>query len=173
MFARYLMMFAVIFTLAACSTTDEESMMDDQATVGQTEQMGGPLAGIYDENIQGAAPGTQADLVTSVGDRVLFGYDRYDLSAEARSVLEGQANWLNRYPNLNITVEGHADERGTREYNLALGERRANAVKSYLIALGVDPRRLNTISYGKERPAVPGANEAAWAQNRRSVTKVE
>ena len=77
-----------------------------------------------------------------------------------------------QYPNLNITVEGHADERGTREYNLALGERRANAVKNYLVALGVDPRRVTTVSFGKERPAVPGANDAAWSQNRRGVTKV-
>jgi peptidoglycan-associated lipoprotein len=174
MLARYLMIFAVVFTLGACSS-DDEAMVDEQGTAMSQEQGTGegPLSGIYDQNMGGAAPGTQADLVTSVGDRVLFGYDRYDISPEARTILEGQASWLNRYPNLSITIEGHCDERGTREYNLALGERRANAVKSFLIALGVDAGRINTISYGKERPAVPGADESAWSQNRRGVTKVD
>src|SRR5690606_29890270 len=102
-----------------------------------------------------------------------FGYDQYDLSQEARDTLGRQATWLNQYSSLRVTVEGHADERGTREYNLALGERRANAVKSYLVALGVDGSRITTVSYGKERPAVPGSNETAWAQNRRGVTVVE
>ena len=91
---------------------------------------------------------------------------------EAQRTLELQAEWLNKYPNVSITIAGHCDERGTREYNLALGERRANAVKSYLVALGVDSSRLSTISYGKERPAVLGSNDSSWAQNRRSVTEV-
>jgi peptidoglycan-associated lipoprotein len=120
----------------------------------------------------GPAPGTQADLVVNVGDRIFFATDSYSLSAEARQVLDAQAAWLQQYPNLSVTIEGHADERGTREYNLALGERRANSVRNYLSALGIGPSRVNTVSYGKERPAVPGANESAWSQNRRSVTKV-
>ena len=169
MFTRFLMIFAVLFVVSACSTTDE-SAMDTGEREGITE---GPLADIYQEGLSGAAPGTQAELVTAIGDRVFFGYDRYDLAAEARSILDAQASWLMQYSGLTITVEGHADERGTREYNLALGERRASAVKSYLVALGVDPNRITTVSYGKERPAVAGANEAAWAQNRRSVTKVD
>ncbi len=173
MLARYLMIFAAVFMVSACSSTDDEAMIDDQTAVEREGITESPLSDIYGEEIQGPAPGTQADLVVNVGDRVFFGYDRYDLSDDARSVLDAQANWLMQYPNLNITVEGHADERGTREYNLALGDRRATSVKSYLIALGVDPRRVNTISYGKERPAVPGANESEWAKNRRGVAKID
>jgi peptidoglycan-associated lipoprotein len=95
------------------------------------------------------------------------------VSDEARATLDRQASWLQQYSNLSITIEGHADERGTREYNLALGERRANAVKNYLVARGVSGSRINTISYGKERPAVVGSDEASWAQNRRGVTVVQ
>jgi peptidoglycan-associated lipoprotein len=120
-----------------------------------------------------ATPGSQQDLAVTIGDRVFFGTDRYDLAPEAQATLQGQAGWLNRYPNVTIIIEGHADERGTREYNLALGDRRANTVRDYLIALGVAPNRITTISYGKERPQVPGSNEQAWAQNRRAVTVVQ
>ena len=173
MLARFVMIFAVLFVVTACSSTDDAAM-EEQATTG-TENTAGPLNEIYGDGQQqqGAAPGTQADFVVNVGDRVFFGYDQYDLTQEARDTLGRQANWLAQYPNLHVTVEGHADERGTREYNLALGERRANAVKNYLVALGVDAGRVTTISYGKERPAVPGSNETAWAQNRRGVTVVE
>jgi len=118
------------------------------------------------------APGTQDDLVVNVGDRVFFDFDRYNLKPPARRVLEKQAAWLKKYPKLSITVEGHADERGTREYNLALGERRANSAKDYLVSLGIDSNRIRVISYGKERPVALGSNEAAWAQNRRAVTVV-
>jgi len=103
---------------------------------------------------------------------VFFGFDKSDLTPEARATLDRQAAWLNQYPRVTISIEGHADERGTREYNLALGERRADAVKKYLTARGVDANRVATISYGKERPQVLGSNEAAWAQNRRGVTVV-
>lgn len=171
MFSRLLMIFALVLVLGACSTTDEEAMVDGVPEA--REQITDGLADVYDENLQGPAPGTQADLVVNVGDRVFFGYDRYDLTPEARDTLEQQAAWLKQYPRISVVIEGHADERGTREYNLALGERRANAAKNYLVALGVSPSRLTTISYGKERPAVPGSNEAAWAQNRRAVTVVE
>lgn len=170
--SKLIMVFSVVLLLGACSS-DDEATMDAQDTVVREGMSNEALDGIYQGNDMGAAPGTQADLVTNVGDRIFFGYDRYDLTPEARQTLEKQATWLNQYPNLSVTVEGHADERGTREYNLALGERRANAVKNYLVALGVSPTRVNTISYGKERPAVPGANENAWAQNRRGVTKVD
>jgi len=173
MLVRFLMMSLVVITLAACET--DNAAMDDGSSPVTAEREGisqGPLAEIYNENLDGPAPGTQADLVVNVGDRIFFGTDRYDLTPEARGVLDAQAQWLNQYPHLGITVEGHADERGTREYNLALGERRANSVKNYLVALGVSPSRITTISYGKERPAVPGSNETAWAQNRRGVTKV-
>ena len=105
-------------------------------------------------------------------DRVFFALDSYSLDAEDRRTLDAQADWLRRNPNVPVTIEGHADERGTREYNLALGDRRANAARDYLQSRGVEPSRMQTISYGKERPAVEGSNEAAWAQNRRAVTVV-
>ena len=119
-----------------------------------------------------AAPGSEQDLVQNVGDRVFFDFDKSDIKPEGRAVLQRQADWLKKYPNVTVTVEGHCDDRGTREYNLALGERRATAVKKMLVALGIPANRVSTISYGKERPAVVGDNEAAWAQNRRGVTVV-
>lgn len=117
-------------------------------------------------------PGSMEDLVVNVGDRVLFDYNQYNLRANSQAILEKQAAWLQTYSSVNVTIEGHCDERGTREYNLALGARRANSVKDYLVSLGVNPSRITTISYGKERPAVLGSNEGAWAENRRSVTVV-
>lgn len=117
-------------------------------------------------------PGSEQDLAQNVGDRVFFDFDKSDIKPEGRTTLERQAAWLKKYPNVTVTVEGHCDDRGTREYNLALGERRATAVKKMLVALGVPANRVSTISYGKERPAVVGDNEAAWAQNRRGVTVV-
>jgi peptidoglycan-associated lipoprotein len=117
-------------------------------------------------------PGSREDFVQNVGDRVFFDYDRSDIKPEGQQTLRRQADWLKKYSNVTITVEGHCDERGTREYNLALGERRAAAVKKMLVALGVPANRISTISYGKERPAVVGSNEAAWAQNRRGVSVI-
>ena len=119
----------------------------------------------------GPTPGSQADFVASVtSDRIFFDTDMSDVDDEDRAILRSQAEWLMRYPNKRVTVEGHADERGTREYNLALGERRANAAKNSLASLGIDAGRINTISYGKERPVALGSDEASWAQNRRAVT---
>lgn len=116
-------------------------------------------------------PGSVEDFIQQAGsDRVFFEFDSYQLDGTAQATLNGQAGWLAKYPNVRLTVEGHADERGTREYNLALGERRANSVKNYLAGQGVSAERINVISYGKERPAVEGSDEAAWAQNRRAVT---
>ena len=184
MFTRNVLMFAAVAVLAACSSNDEEGALLDSSVIPIDQQAGydpnsadGVLAEIYDTSVTSSQvsnvpPGTQQDLVVNVGDRVFFGTDRYDIDNQARTVLERQAEFLNQYPNLNITVEGHADERGTREYNLALGERRAQAAKNYLIALGIDPRRIDTISFGKERPEELGANAAAWAQNRRGVTVI-
>jgi peptidoglycan-associated lipoprotein len=107
-----------------------------------------------------------------VSDTINFDLDQYDIDARARQILDSQAQWLTQYQNTRITLEGHADERGTREYNLALGDRRANAAKNYLAARGVSPSRITTISYGKERPIALGSDEASWAQNRRAVTIV-
>jgi len=119
-----------------------------------------------------ATPGSQADFVQIMSgqDTIYFDTDRYDIDSGDQAALAKQAQWLARYPAKRATVEGHSDERGTREYNIALGERRANAAKNYLVSLGVDPSRLSTISYGKERPVALGSDQAAWAQNRRAVT---
>jgi peptidoglycan-associated lipoprotein len=118
-------------------------------------------------------PGSQEDLVANVGDRVLFDFDRSLIRADQRPVLERQARWMQQYPQVQVMVEGHTDERGTREYNLALGQRRANAARDVLVANGVAGQRIRTISYGKDRPEALGSNEAAWAQNRRAVTVVQ
>ncbi len=121
----------------------------------------------------GYAPGSQQDfLANTMSDRVLFDTDRFNIDPQDQAILQSQARWLAQNPNARITIEGHADERGTRDYNLALGERRANAAKNYLASLGVSPARMTTVSYGKERPEALGSNEAAWAQNRRAVSVV-
>ena len=118
-----------------------------------------------------AIPGSRADFLQNVtADRVFFATDSHTLDAEARAVLDTQAAWLTRNSGVRVTIEGHADERGTREYNLALGDRRANAAKNYLASRGIDAARMTTISWGKERPEAEGSDESAWARNRRAVT---
>ncbi len=158
---KVLAMFAAVLLLAACETASDQS-----ANTAGAGGAGG--AG----TTSGPRPGTEEDLVANVGDRVFFDFDKSDLKPEARKTIERWSAWLKQYPNVTVTIEGHCDERGTREYNLALGERRANAAKNFLTSLGVDARRVSTISYGKERPAVVGSNEAAWSQNRRAVMVV-
>jgi peptidoglycan-associated lipoprotein len=117
------------------------------------------------------APGSQEDFIASISsDRIFFDTDSSDVDSSDQSTLQSQAQWLSKYPDKRITVEGHCDERGTREYNLALGERRANAAKNALVALGVNAARITTISYGKERPEATGSDEEAWSKNRRAVT---
>ena len=121
----------------------------------------------------GPVPGSRADFVAQAGsDTIHFGTDLYDIDAESQAILTRQAAWLAKYPNVTATIEGHCDERGTREYNLALGDRRANAAKNFLINAGIAASRLSVISYGKERPVATGSDEASWAQNRRAVTVV-
>jgi peptidoglycan-associated lipoprotein len=121
---------------------------------------------------QTIVPGSARDFQVNVGDRVLFDYDRSDLDESDRATLQKQAAWLAKYPQVTLTVEGHADERGTREYNIALGARRAQSVKEYLVSLGVNSSRLDTISYGKERPVCVESTEACWAENRRGVSSI-
>lgn len=121
---------------------------------------------------QGALPGTEQDFVVNVGDRVYFDTDAYTVREDATGVLNSQAAWLVRYPNVQIRIEGNADERGTREYNLALGSRRANSVRDYLVQHGVAASRIATISYGKERPIDGGTDEAAWGKNRNGHTAI-
>lgn len=158
MFKKFLCLMAALVLVAACDSTGDNAGLNGANGAGS--------------NKVAAKPGTQEDLVVNVGDRVFFGFDKTDLSAEARATLDRQVVWLKKYATVKVTLEGHADERGTREYNLALGERRAVAAKNYLVAAGVSADRVKTVSYGKERPAVLGSNEAAWAQNRRAVTVV-
>lgn len=160
-------LFAAMLLVAACGTVQQGTGTTAGTGGQQTDVTAAPA-----DSTSAVQPGSQEDFVVNVGDRVFFGFDRIDLTPEARATLDRQAQWLKQYPSVRVTVEGHADERGTREYNLALGERRANAVKNYLVAAGVPANRINTISYGKERPAVLGSNEAAWAQNRRGVTTI-
>lgn len=165
--------------LVACSSADE--VPPPQTDPGMAGGMGapdgragaGPGTGVATSDLPpGVEPGSQEDLEISVGDRVFFEYDSAVLNSEATRILDGQAAWLLSYPDVNVTVEGHTDERGTREYNLALGDRRANAVRNYLVALDVPTTRILTISYGEERPMVAGSDEAAYAGNRRAVTVV-
>lgn len=118
-------------------------------------------------------PGSVADFRQNVGDRVFFDTDASTVREDGRQTLNKQAEWLKKYTNYQITVEGHCDERGTREYNLALGERRANAARQYLIAQGIPAARIKTVSFGKERPDPVGSDEAAWSRNRRAVTALQ
>ncbi len=172
-FRNMIVMLAAVMILGACTSTKDKG---EQIDIGEREGISAEsLYGseVKEEVLSGPEAGTQQDLVVNVGDRVFFGYDRYDLTEEARSTLELQAEWLKRYPLVTVTIAGHTDERGTREYNLALGERRANSVKSYLVALGISPDRISTVSFGKEQPAVLGSNPTSWARNRRAVTEVD
>lgn len=169
-------MVMLVVGLAACSKKKDTAAGDVDFGGSTQMQVGdGSTTGMTTDTTTTGGPmgGTAEDFAVNVGDRVFFGYDRYDLTPEARAQLDTQARWLNQYPNVRVTIEGHADERGTREYNIALGERRANATRDYLAGAGVDAGRLSTISYGKERPAVVGETPESWAQNRRAVTRVE
>jgi peptidoglycan-associated lipoprotein len=158
-----------LLALGACSSTPEPP--PETAGSGSTAPMAtGPMStGVGSAPIGSVRPGTQEDLVANVGDRVFFDFDKYTLSPDGRRQVEAWGEWLKRFPSVPVTIEGHADERGTREYNLALGERRAISARDYLIAQGVNPSRIRTVSYGKERPAELGSNESAYARNRRAV----
>jgi peptidoglycan-associated lipoprotein len=154
---------AAVLLLAACKQSPDTSANTSGATNST-----GMTAGSQST----ATKGSREDFIQNVGDRVYFDFDRSDIKPEGQQILQRQATWLMQYPNVTVTVEGHCDERGTREYNLALGNRRANAVKSALVAAGVPANRVQTISYGKDRPVVVGSNEQAWAQNRVGITVI-
>jgi peptidoglycan-associated lipoprotein len=160
--------------LGACSSSPD--MSSSGSGMGSGADANGGFGAGQGLNGQGGAalsgPGSAQDLQQNVGDRVFFQTDQSGVDPEGQKTLQRQADWLKRYPNVTVTIEGHCDERGTREYNLALGARRADAVKNVLVALGVQPNRIQTITYGKERPMTVGSTEAAWAQNRRGVTVV-
>ncbi|SMF32664.1 peptidoglycan-associated lipoprotein [Tistlia consotensis] len=154
-----LKLLTIVAAAALALTACESSQQNTGATTGTTQTTtaapSGPVAG------------SQEALTQQVGDRIFFDFDKSDIRADQRGTVDKLAAWLKQNPSVQLTIEGNCDERGTREYNLALGERRANAVQEYLVARGVNASRLKTISYGKERPAVLGSTEYAWAQNRR------
>jgi peptidoglycan-associated lipoprotein len=149
--------FAGLALLAACSSTPTTTNTATGAGVAST----------------GAAPGSEQDLVANVGDRVFYAFNESTLSSEADATLGRQAAWLQKYPNVNVLVAGNADERGTETYNLALGQRRANHARDYLVAQGVAASRIQTISYGKDCPVAAGNDEAAYQQNRNAITSVQ
>jgi len=157
---KFISILSLLLLVTACGTSSTTSQYPTGAP------------GAIGDRVGSVVVGSQRDLAVNVGDRVFFDTDRHSLKSEARDVLRRQAAFLKRHSGLDVTVEGHADERGTREYNLALGERRANSVKNFLVSQGVKSSRVRVVSFGKERPAVLGSNPAAWAQNRRSVTLV-
>ncbi|MBY0565386.1 MAG: peptidoglycan-associated lipoprotein Pal [Hyphomonadaceae bacterium] len=157
---RALVAFSAVAALAACASRPDPTPTTTPTTPPPAERPQGPVAGSIE------------DFRVSVGDRIFYGYDRYDLTPEARQVLERQAAWLRQYPNVRILIAGNCDERGTREYNLALGARRAAAARDYLASLGVAANRMETVSYGKERPLDPRSNEEAWSVNRNAHTQI-
>ena len=171
MINKILLSALMVFILAACSTTPKDSA-DSKGTGSSSSEVSDGEGSITETEGTGLIPGSQEDLIVNVGDRVFFDYDSSELDADAQELLQDQVAWLKQHSDVSVIIEGHCDERGTREYNLALGEKRAQSVKNYLISLGVNEGRVSTISYGKERPAVVGSNDGAWAQNRRSVTIV-
>ena len=162
MFQRILAVVAVTFLLAACETASQVSGDSASTSASNTASSS--------SSSSASAEKTSAEKLAQVGDTVNFDFDSAELTVSARSTLNRQSAFLSVNPDLMIVIEGHADERGTREYNLALGERRATAVRDYLVAKGINAARVRTVSYGKERPAVSGSDEAAWAKNRRATT---
>ena len=163
---KFLMVAGAAMLLSACETAPGT----DGSTNGGVD--GVAVDGGAGVRMGHVVPGEQSDLEAHVGDRVFFDYDNSVVTPEGQATLRRQAEWLQQYPYVNVIVEGHCDERGTREYNLALGERRANAVRNFLVNMGVESGRVSTTSYGKERPTCIEAHSGCWSQNRRSVTVV-
>jgi peptidoglycan-associated lipoprotein len=162
---------AALALTAACSSRRPTQLPPPPPGGADAGTESGTTSGDQSGVAGAAVPGSQADFLRSVpSDRVFFDTDQFTLSPEARATLDAQAEYLQRFPAVSVTIEGHADERGTREYNLALGDRRANSVRNYLESRGIAASRMTTISWGKERPAVEGSTEEAWRQNRRAVT---
>lgn len=162
--SRPLILGAALLVLSACAKKEPEELPPPPMAQPRPAPATPPVPA-------GPVAGSQEDFLASVvADRIFFDTDMFNVDAEDATALQSQARWLQANPAARVTIEGHCDERGTRDYNIALGERRANAAKNYLASLGVDPARITTVSYGKERPAALGSDEQAWAQNRRSVT---
>ena len=193
---RFLLLGAIAALLAACETASEIDAIASGASgsSGTTTASSSASNSTSDGSTTSSSSGASTSSATSstetssssysydtdpktalikVGDRVLFGYDSSELDDDDRAILNSQSKFLNQNPSLKVTIQGHCDERGTREYNLALGEKRASSVKDYLISLGINSERISVVSYGKERPQVLGSNKAAWSMNRRSVTTID
>ena len=160
-----LMCVVAVIGMSACTTKKPEAVTSTPARAVASVSKPAPVT-------SSILPGSAQDFRVNVGDTVHFAYNRYDITTIDRGSLKRQAAWLQQYPSVRVRIEGHCDERGTREYNLALGARRANAVKEYLAGAGVSLARLDTISYGKERPICNESNESCWAQNRRGVSTI-
>ena len=166
---------AMLVAIAGCAKKKPADLPPPPPTSmsGDDGRSGGAGSGSGAGTGTAIVPGSRADFLQQAGtDTVLFGTDSSDVDGEAQAILQRQAQWLQRNPNIRVTVEGHCDERGTREYNLALGDRRANSAKNFLASSGIDASRITVISYGKERPAATGSDESSYAQNRRAVTVV-
>ena len=199
---RFLLLGAIAALLAACETASEidaiasgasgsSGTTTDSSSASSSTSDGATTSSSSGSSDSSATSATSASSSTEtgsssysydtdpktalikVGDRVLFGYDSSELDDDDRAILNNQSKFLNQNPSLKVTIQGHCDERGTREYNLALGEKRASSVKDYLISLGINSERISVVSYGKERPQVLGSNKAAWSVNRRSVTTID
>ncbi len=165
------MAFAAALVLAACETTPEQSAStDSQGGASNASTQTQSSAAVTRRS--GPPAGSQDDLAINIGDRVFFDFDRHELSAESRATVEKWASWMKQYPAVTVTLEGHCDERGTRDYNLGLGDRRATSVQQYLVALGINANRMTKISYGKERPVCDAHDESCWSRNRRTVMSV-
>jgi len=156
-------------SMAACASRPKPAPPAPAAPPPPPAAEPAPPTGAVGESV---LPGSERDFVINAGDRVYFDFDRFDLRTDAQPILDAQAAWLQRYPAVRVRIEGNTDDRGTREYNLALGARRANAVRDYLVAHGVTSDRIATVSYGKEQPLDPGTGEEAWAHNRNSHTAI-
>ena len=176
MINRIFALFAVVAFLAACETAPKDagdaagSGASGSSDTSSSSSSSSSASGGSTSSSSGSSTMTKDEELVSIGNKVYFDFDSSALSADAKSTLNAQAAFLRSNPSVRITVEGHADERGTREYNLALGDRRASAARDFLVAQGIDGARIKTISYGKERPEMVGSNDEAWAKNRRSVS---
>lgn len=173
MFQRLLAMCAVAFLFTACETASNVAGDSASGSSSSSATAAGSTSSSASSSASSSTTATQmsdAEKLAQVGNTVYFGFDSSELAGEAQATLDRQAAFLNVNPTMVVIIEGHADERGTREYNLALGDRRAVAVRDYLLAKGLNAARVRTVSYGKERPAVSGSNEQAWAKNRRAAT---
>ncbi len=179
---KFLGILAAVLLISACETAPEEQMSSTSSGASLSSSVSSASGAASAPSVSTTAPatmenaimpGSQRDLVVNVGDRVYFALDRFDLDGISRSTLERQAAWLKANGGVRITIGGHADERGTRDYNIGLSGRRANSVKDYLVSLGVSASRINVAPYGEERPVAMGSNETAWAQNRRAETVVD